>query len=95
MRADVITHWFDDVVTAKNHEIESEPKPECADLFRLNVNNFGKKFSHAVTAALQAARTRRTATRLDFLFLPHRQNFRFAFRVSPECILIADLVSVT
>jgi len=39
-----------------------------------------------VTAALQAARTRRTATRLHFLFLPRHQNFRFAFRVTPEHI---------
>jgi hypothetical protein len=38
-----------------------------------------------VTAA-QAARTRRTATRLHFLFLPRWQNFRFAFRVTPERI---------
>jgi hypothetical protein len=41
-----------------------------------------------MTAALQAARTRRTATRLHFLFLPHGHNFHFAFRVTPERVAL-------
>src|SRR6266481_7879684 len=67
VRADVIAHWFDDVVTAQDHEIENKPEPECANLVRLYINDLGENFFHAVAAALRAARTRRTATRLQFL----------------------------
>src|SRR5438067_10759329 len=78
--ADVIAHWFDDVVTAQDHEIENEPEPECADLVRLYINDFGEDVFHAVAADRRTARTHRTrlrqtlawqaATRLQFLFLP-------------------------
>ena len=80
MCADVIAHWFDDVVTAEDHEIENETEPECANFIRLNVNDFGENFFHTVAAALWAARTRRTATRLQFLFLPRGEHFGFALR---------------
>jgi hypothetical protein len=46
VRTDVIAHWFDNVVTAKDHEIENEAKPECTNLVRLNVNDFGKDAFH-------------------------------------------------
>jgi hypothetical protein len=75
--------------------MKNKSEPKRAELVRANINNFGKEFSHALTTALQAARTRRTATRLHFLFLPRCQNFRFAFRVTPSAFLIADLVGVT
>src|SRR5436190_342036 len=57
VRADVIAHWFDDVVTAQDHEIENEPEPECADLVRLYINDFGEDVFHAVAADRRAART--------------------------------------
>ena len=44
--ADVIAHWFDDVVTAEDHEIENEPEPECANFIRLSVNNLGEDAFH-------------------------------------------------
>src|SRR5206468_7219262 len=46
VRADVIAHWFDDVVTAQDHEIKNEPEPECANLIRLYVNDFGEDAFH-------------------------------------------------
>ena len=46
VRADVIAHWFDDIVTAQDHEIKNEPEPECANLVRLYVNDFGEDAFH-------------------------------------------------
>src|SRR5207249_3386109 len=46
VRADVIPHWFDDVVTAEDEKIKNEPKPERADLVRLCVNDFGEDAFH-------------------------------------------------
>src|SRR6266436_4145215 len=77
VRADVIAHWFDDVVTAQDHEIKNEPEPECANLVRLYINDLGENFFHAVAAALRAACARRTATRIQFL-LPRGKHFRLA-----------------
>jgi hypothetical protein len=46
VRADVIAHWFDDVVTAENEKIKNEPEPECANLVRLYVNDFREDAFH-------------------------------------------------
>jgi hypothetical protein len=46
VRADVIAHWFDNVVTAEDHEIENEAEPECANFIRPNVNDFGEDAFH-------------------------------------------------
>jgi hypothetical protein len=46
VRADVIAHWFDDVVTAQDHEIKNEPEPECANLVRLYINDLGEDAFH-------------------------------------------------
>src|SRR5437762_6323328 len=46
VRANVITYWFDDVVTAKDHEIKDEAQPQRANLVRLYVNDFGEDAFH-------------------------------------------------
>jgi hypothetical protein len=46
VRADVIAHWFDDVVTAQDHEIKNEPEPECAQFVRLYINDLGEDAFH-------------------------------------------------
>src|SRR5439155_1201900 len=75
---DVIANWPDHIVTSENDEKENETEPERADFLRFYVNDVAKEFSHSVAAALRAARTRRTATRLQF-FLPGGKHLCFAF----------------
>ena len=83
VRADVIAHWFDDIVTGEDEEIKNEPQPECANLVRLYVNDFGEEFfqNSECRPSLRetASHTVSTATRLQFLFLPRGKHFCFAF----------------
>ena len=51
MRADIIAHRFDGVVTAQDEKIKNEPKPERVNLVRLYINDFVEEFFHAVAAA--------------------------------------------
>ena len=46
VRADVIAHWFDDIVTAQDHEIKNEPEPQRAQFVGFYVNDFGEDVFH-------------------------------------------------
>ncbi len=46
MRADVIAHWFDHVVTAQDHKIKNEPEPERAQFVGFYVNDSGEDAFH-------------------------------------------------
>ena len=52
VRADVIAHWFDDVVTAQNEKIKNEAQPERADFFRPNLNDSGQNAFHSKSAVI-------------------------------------------
>src|SRR2546430_1528896 len=83
-RADVITNRPNHVITGQDNEEQNETQPKRPHFVWFYVDNFGEKFFHAVAAALRAARTRRTATRLQFLFFPRGENFRLMFRYQPR-----------
>src|SRR6266550_1185027 len=52
VRADVIAHWFDDVVAAEDQKIKNEAEPECANLVRLYINDLGEDAFHFKRAVI-------------------------------------------
>ena len=46
VRADVIAHWFDDVVTAEDEKIKNEAEPERPNFVCFYVNDFGEDAFH-------------------------------------------------
>ena len=46
VRADVVAHRFDNIVTAQDHEIKDEPEPERANLVRPYINDLGEDAFH-------------------------------------------------
>ena len=61
--ADLIADWPDNVITAENDKVEDKCQPECANLVRLYVNDFGEDvFSCCSRGPVGPRRARRTAT---------------------------------
>ncbi len=82
VRADVIAHWFDDIVTAQDHEIKNEPEPECANLVRLYVNDFGEDAFHVNDEARMSNGERMTKPEELFVIRTFELISSFVIRIS-------------
>ena len=82
MRADVIPHWFNDVVTPQDHEIENEPEPECPNFIWFYVNDFGENAFHINDEARMSNDEGMTKPEELFVIRPFELISSFVIRIS-------------
>ena len=82
VRADVIAHWFDDIVTAEDEKIKNEPEPECAQFVGFYVNDFGEDAFHINDEARMSNDEGMTKPEELFVIRPFELISSFVIRIS-------------